>query len=384
MDRRRFIRTCGWYGAAALLGRALAARNLPPRLSRPPLDTPEGGLWAQCDRIEAQLRASPLLVRDEALASYLHGIVCRLAQEHCPDVRTYAVRTPWFNATMAPNGMTQVWSGLLLRCGNEAQLAAVLGHELGHYVMRHSLESLKDVKSRSAWAAVVGVVPIAGLAAVSALAAGGMAFSRDHERAADRIGLEVMAAAGYPPMEASRIWQDLLDELKAEQDWTGDARKQSILFATHPPTEERRKHLEELAAAAGGNDRDPGAGPLRQAIAPHRMGWMEDELKRRRLGESLALFTRLSQAEPEDGLARYFLGEVHRLRGGDEGERLALETYEKAAGLPGAPAEVHRALGRMHRKAGRADAMKQAFARYLELRPDAGDAEMIRSYLKEP
>jgi Flp pilus assembly protein TadD len=114
------------------------------------------------------------------------------------------------------------------------------------------------------------------------------------------------------------------------------------------------------------------------------MGWMEDELKRRRLGESLALFTRLSQAEPEDGLVRYFLGEVHRLRGGDEGERLALETYEKAAGLPGAPAEVHRALGRMHRKAGRADAMKQAFARYLELRPDAGDAEMIRSYLKEP
>jgi hypothetical protein len=52
--------------------------------------------------------------------------------------------------------------------------------------------------------------------------------------------------------------------------------------------------------------------------------------------------------------------------------------------LPGTPPEVHRALGRLSRKAGNVQDMRKQYARYLELRPDAEDADMIRSYLKEP
>ena len=72
------------------------------------------------DRAEAQLRRSPFVLRDEKLRAYVQDITCRLASQHCPDVRVHLVRTPYFNASMAPNGMMQVWSGLLLRVENEA------------------------------------------------------------------------------------------------------------------------------------------------------------------------------------------------------------------------------------------------------------------------
>lgn len=382
MERRAFVRTCGVCGLSAALARALPGQEA--HGVHPPLDSPEGGLWALCDREEERLRKNPLRLRDPELTAYVQGVACRLAQDRCPEVRTYVLRTPYFNANMAPNGMMQVWTGLLLRCRNEAQLAAILGHEIGHYVLRHALEQLKDAKSRSAFSTLMLVIPVAGpLVALGAMA-GGFKYSRDHERAADRIGLELMAKAGYPPIEASKVWANLLEELKAEQDWSGDAGKRSFFFATHPPEAERRKTLEDLAAAIGGNAQDPGTAPLRKAIAPWRMAWLEDELKRHRLGESLALMTRLGEADPQDGMVRYFLGETYRLRGAEGDAALAAAAYAQAADLPGAPPEVYRALGRMHRKAGRTEEMKQAYARYLQLRPDAEDADMVRSYLKEP
>ena len=98
----------------------------PGRLPRPELSTDEGGLWGIMDREERNLRRSPFLIRDRKLNDYVQGIACRLAGDHCPDVRVYLVNTPLFNASMAPNGMMQVWSGLLLRVENEAQLAAVI------------------------------------------------------------------------------------------------------------------------------------------------------------------------------------------------------------------------------------------------------------------
>ncbi len=381
MERRIFLRTCASCGATAALGRTLFGHELPERIPRPDVKTMEGGLWAMCDREEEKLRQSPLRLRDAILPAYIQGIACRLGQVHCPDIRTYVMRTPYFNANMAPNGMMQVWTGLLLRCMNEAQVAAILGHEIGHYALRHGLEQLKDAKSRSAFASVIMVIPVAGPLAALGTMAGGFAYSRDHERAADRIGLELMAKAGYPPMEASHVWANLLDELKAEKDWSGDASKRSVMFSTHPQEAEREKTLQDLATAMGGNDRDPGVAPLRRAIAAQRMEWMEDELKRRRFGESFALFTRLCKTEPQDGMACYFLGETYRLRNSDGDLELAMTTYAKAADLPGVPPEVHRAMGRLHRKAGRTEEMKKAYFRYLELRPEAEDAEMIRSYL---
>jgi len=53
---------------------------------------------------------------------------------------------PCFNAGMAPNGMMQIWSDLLMRVESEVQLAPVIEHEIGHYLQRHTVERLRDIK----------------------------------------------------------------------------------------------------------------------------------------------------------------------------------------------------------------------------------------------
>ena len=89
--------------------------------------------------MKPSVKVSPALVTDEALNTYVRKVVCELAGEHCASLRVYIVDDPSSNAMTAPNGMVIVWTGLLLRSQNEAELAFVLGHEITHYLKRHSL-----------------------------------------------------------------------------------------------------------------------------------------------------------------------------------------------------------------------------------------------------
>src|SRR3546814_5968134 len=81
--------------------------------------------------------------------AYLVEFMQRLSRHFSSDMRVYLMRTPYFNASMAPNGMMTVWSGLLLRVNDEAQLAAILGHEMGHYMQRHTLARMRDMRSKA-------------------------------------------------------------------------------------------------------------------------------------------------------------------------------------------------------------------------------------------
>lgn len=386
MKRRGFVLGCGCAGLLALAASARAQWAAPDRFTRPDAATDEGGLWAIMDREEKRIRRSAFRLRDQALNDYVGDMVCGMAGGHCPDVRTYLVRVPWFNASMAPNGMMQVWSGLLLRMSNEAQLAAVLGHEIGHYLQRHSLERLRDAKSRSAFAQFLGIaLSAAGAGSAAPLAelailAGGFAYTRDQERDADRIGLELMSSAGYAPMEASQVWAQLLEEQKAggkDEDWSG-----SFLFASHPPSEERQKALEELAQAKGAATGNTNADRYRKMLGSHRKDFLQDELRRRRPSESLVLLNRMLKDTPEDGELEFFKGEALRQRAGDGDLQRAVEAYGVAASMPGAPPEVYRSLGLVERSLSHDEASRAAFRRYLELRPEAQDAAMIRSYLE--
>lgn len=392
MLRRRFVLGCGCAAVGALSWRGARAQwTAPARLGRPDPATDEGGLWAMMDREEQRLRRSGFLIRDKALQDYVSGIACRLAGDHCPDIRVYLVQTPFFNASMAPNGMMQVWSGLLLRVTNEAQLAAILGHEIGHYMMRHSLERLRDAKSRSAFGQFLGVVLSAagaggvGGVAQLALLAGMLAYSRDHEREADRIGLELMSRAGYAPLEASKVWAQLLEELKAGSAERDEYWSESVLFATHPPAEERHKALAAAAAAASGVAAGrTGEDEHRKAIARHRSEFLAEELKRRRFGETRVMLERMLAALPGDGELQYCLGEAHRLRAQSDDLKQALDAYRRAESMQGTPAELYRSKGLVLRQLGETSEAEAAFARYLELNPTAPDSALIRTYLKRP
>jgi predicted Zn-dependent protease len=208
------------------------------------------------------------------------------------------------------------------------------------------------------------------------------AYEREHEREADRIGLELMARAGYQPIEASKVWAQLLEEIKAEQDWTGDAGSRSVLFASHPPAEERQQALVERAGQISSAKTETGEAAYRAALGPHRWGLLEDELKRRKSGETLALFQRMVKEAPKDGELHYFLGEAYRLRAAEGDRQLALDAYQAAAKQANAPAEVYRSMGMLYQQTGERDAAQKAFQRYLAVKPAAADAEMIQMYLK--
>lgn len=383
--KRRHLLAAGCAHCAGLWSGVAAAQAggadwiAPDRFAKPDLATDEGGLYAMMDREEKRLRRSPFVIRDAALQDYLQGIVCKLGGQHCPDVRVYPVRTPFFNASMAPNGMMQIWSGLLLRVDSEAQLAAVLGHEMGHYMQRHMLERLRDARARSAFATLMVPFGLVGLVGQLAALAGMMAFSRDQERQADGIGITLMRHAGYDPREAAKVWGNLRAELAAVPG--GDPTKASPMFATHPASDERAETLTRLAESATGGF--VGQAEYQDRLAPFQFDLLEDELKRGQHAESLALLDRLVARSPQRADLLYFRGETRRLRAQTDDFDAARADLERAVALGNEPAQVHRALGYIHQKQERVPQAQAAFARYVERLPDAPDANLIRSYLSE-
>lgn len=380
MKRRNLLR----WGCAhcALLMPSLAAAQgtdwqPPERFVKPSLDSEEGGYWSLMDREEGKLRRSPFQIRDPSLKSYIQDIVCRLTATHCPDIRVHVIRMPYFNASMAPNGMMQVWSGLLLRVENEAQLAAVLAHEIAHYLQRHTLERMRDLKARSAagvWLAPFGLL---GLVGQVALLAGGLGFSRDQEREADRIGLTMMRTAGYDPREAAKIWGNLRAEVAANP--TSDAEKSSPMFATHPDTAERET---VLAAMTQGADGQIGRERYAERIRALRFQLLDDELRRGRPSESLVLFNRMLTSEPQSSDVLFFRGECYRARGQQGDKDAAYADFEAAISFGQEPARLHRSRGEMWKASGQKEKALEAFGRYLELAPDAPDAGMVKEYLR--
>lgn len=352
---------------------------------RPAAGSDERGIWHLMDRQELELKTSRFVVRDAEVNRYIRDIVCRLGKDHCSDIRGYIVRTPHFNASMAPNGMMQVWTGLLLRCNDEAQLAAILGHELGHYLRQHSIQRYRDARDKSSFATFLGMgLAVAGAGGVAplmdlAMVAGIFAYGRDQEREADEVGLELMTKAGYAPVAAAEVWEQLIAESKAGT----SSQSSAFLFATHPDPEERLETLRAEAGKSGAANADRGHDRYREKLSGIRQRIVADELALRQYGRSELVFDRLLAQSPDDGLLWYAKGEVCRLRDGPEDPARARIAYEKAIGAGGAPAETWRSLMMVELKTGARERAQSAFDAYLKLKPAATDAEILRSLLAQ-
>lgn len=349
----------------------------------PSADTDEAGLWMMMEKAERRLITSGALVDDAELQGYVGAIACRLAPDYCGDLRVYVVERPDFNATMAPNGFMTVWTGLILRCENEAQLATVIGHEIAHYRYRHSLLQWRSLR-RSSNALMIANVAIGAAGHSSAgtelvILAGLRAFSREHEREADSLGIELMAEAGYDPHEAARIWEGLIAERDA-----ADLDDPPFLFATHPPSPERSRALRERARELGpGQGRDKGRDAFLAATLPHRSDWLDAELRRNRFARVQVVLDRLIEQGAGLGTLHFHQGELYRLRANDGDAERAIAAYEEALRHPDAPVKTHRAMGYVHWAEGRDAAALRAFEEYLARATDAGDRAIIQSYVEE-
>lgn len=384
----RFGHLLSLAAATSLVAQPLAAQSAPPApvaasdeaAPYVPVDKDERGLWQQIEESERELKASPLVMRDAQLNAYVRSVLCRTTGEaKCRNIRLYIMRTPQFNATMSMNGMMQVYSGLLLRTQNEAQLAAVLGHEYTHFENRHSIKLFREVKSKSAsaaWLAFTGI----GLIASFSLAASLFSYSRDMEREADAGGLKLMAGAGFETRQAAAVWEQLREEMDA----TAAARntkskkdKNGGIFATHPPTAERVAYLTEQAAANPGVAGGSGADAYARAMAVWWPVFVDDQLKLNDFGASDYLLDSMARQNGWTPWLLYARGELYRRRAGDGDLDKALAFFTQAIDAGGTLPELWRGRGLAAMKLERTSEGRADLAEYLRRAPQATDKSMI-------
>ncbi|WP_152219599.1 M48 family metalloprotease [Pseudomonas sp. SCB32] len=203
---------------------------------------------------------------DEKLQAYVQQVGERVARAgDRPNLQYHftVIDTPDINAFALPGGYIYIHRGLMAYLGSEAELAAVLGHEVGHVTARHSV---RQQSQSSAWNVLGQAVAIGtGVGAAADLTnVLGTAFvrgyGRDMELEADGLGAKYLARAGYDPTAMIQV----VRVLKNQEDFARDeaARKgQAVqpvgyhgLFDTHPDNDERLKQVigPAQALAAGG------------------------------------------------------------------------------------------------------------------------------------
>lgn len=359
-----------------------------------PQGTDEIGLWQEDDENERQLAASNLVIRDEALTAYVKQVLCStVGQDRCKAVRVYILREPSFNASMSPNGTLRVFSGLFLRVHNEAELAAVLGHEFGHFEQRHSLNGFKAQRTGTdllAWSTVLATIAptYGGLRPIQNLQLSVLGnlyrYGRDQEREADRLGIAYLNHSALRPQAAAVVWQNVMAEIAASARAKGLKKPNfnRIAFtASHPPEAERAMSLAGLALPDA-TARDDGADRYRAALARFMPLVLDDQIKLNDFGGSEYLIQSLAVGgwTAELWLAR---GELYRARGNQRDLANAADFYRHAIELNASMADAYRGLGLSLLKTGQMMDGQKALRNYLALKPEAPDAGLIRMMLSK-
>ena len=193
------------------------------------------------------------LYPDQGLQQYVGQVGSRVVQRSIASkgpytYNFYLLRDPKvINAFALPGGQVFITAALLQRLSSEAQLAGVLGHEVGHVVGRHGAEHLAKQQLGQSLVTAVGVAASDDRgggqnAAVLAQAVNqlvGLQYGREDELESDRLGLGFMAEAGYDP----RGILELMQILGASR---GKGGQQPEFFSSHPNPDNRLQRLQEL------------------------------------------------------------------------------------------------------------------------------------------
>ena len=363
--------------------------ELPPYTAAyEPSTVDERGMWMEADEYERRLSTSELLVRDEELTAYVRSVLCDVVgNDRCNGVRIYVMRVPAFNATMLPNGAMTVWSGLLLRARNEAELGAVLGHEFAHFELRHSLKGFQRRRSASdvlAWASVLG-----GIAAVDtrdaqiSLIGSVFQFNRDQEKEADLLGLRYLAQSEYPSRSASEIWQHLLEEEDARlagRKLHKRHRYRAGFFDTHPTDLDRADYLLAESIKVGGSGR-ASAVEYQAKINPYLSWMLADQIKLNDFGGTDYILNGIASTTGWTGQLMHSRAEMYASRGNPRDLVTATTFYLNALDAGYRDPQTLRGLGLSLIKSGNKAEGGEYLMQYLEALPDAPDANVIRLYL---
>lgn len=281
------------------------------------------------------LRARTSLYYDPLVNDYLEHLAWRLASHSDlaePRLTLVILNSADINAFAVPGGIMGVNAGLLLGADREDEVAAVLAHELAHLSQRHFARGV-DQQRRSQPLAMTALLASmllaatvggdAGAAAIMSTQAGLMqaqlAHSREHEREADRVGMQTLARAGFDPAAMAGFFE------KLQRSAPIDAERYPEFLRTHPVNDARisdaRNRARQLAAGNGSNAPDFRLARMRLQVAFSR--------------DANALATSLASAlanapAAEQDLLRYGLALAQLRAGRPEQARTTIAPLRKA------------------------------------------------------
>jgi len=196
------------------------------------------------------LESEVTLLNDSEVNGYLQALLQRLAVRSSRPGLPYTVkvvREEGFNAFVLPGGHIYVKEGLIRAAANESELAGVLAHEIAHVAARHHARTIDKI-ARSAGVGIVGgglTGPATGFGLLSQKMiqeAAYMKFTRDEEREADRLAVEMLYRAKIKPTGLVPFFEKLR---RAESE---EENLRDRFYSTHPSPEERKENLASLFA----------------------------------------------------------------------------------------------------------------------------------------
>jgi len=314
MDRRRFL-TMGATAAAA--GATGCVTNPVTGKSEFSLIGPDDEVRMDRTNAPHQISADYGVLLHPAVRSYVESVGQSLvAVCHRPGM-PYSFRpvyASYINAYAFPGGTIVASRGILLELENEAQLAGLLGHEIGHVCARHTAKRMTSaIVTQLAVAGIAAAIEAKGhgntaavVAGLGAVAGGALLarYSRDDERQADALGMEYMVKAGHN----AEGMVGLMDILLRQEKHKPSALE--MMFATHPLSRERRDTAAERArttwaAGAGlplGRERFMDATaplrPMKPIVAAVQRG--DESMARGNPGEAKPAYAAALAAGPED------------------------------------------------------------------------------------
>ena len=392
-------------------------------------------LLEQSNLVDARLERDGLVLQDEAANAYVRRIGQALVSNELElekvSWKFRLFRDPQPNAFALPNGSIYVSTGLIFLVDNESQLAAVIAHELTHVMRRHSYvqnrSNRKKFLTMNIMAAVgayapgglVGaVIMVATTVAPFILMATIYGYSRDLEREADLKGVDMMITAEYAPEEMVSVMKLLNEDIEGEN--------VRLFYNDHPSLNERIKYLSSyLGARADRVTHQMELNRERAAYFKKMESVMRHDLQLSimagRFRSAVYHAQRLVDFHP-DSENLFWLAEAYRTLGPrspeltdkeqtnsakkdaakkrqkwtvEEEERQLLETpagkdnwqrhqqkaeelYLRALNAEKPAPAVHRGLGMLYEKLGRANDAASEYEKYIELAPTAIDRERIK------
>ncbi len=402
-----------------------------------PLKNKEYSLIDTSREVEGQFQRRGKIYPDPELEAWITEIGNRLAPDPTDGYQKYRFalfRDPSPNAFALPDGQIYVHTGLLARLENEAQLAALLAHEINHVAGHHGILANRSQKNKAVASIFIGIAGAAVGAggwgnAVAGLINQGLymsmfGYSRALEQEADVHGYDLMIKGGYDVREMSSMFEIL------GQDYEGVQPRMRGKWSTHPDLVVRGQYTAEMAANTPEDvmaGLSKGDDDFRARIRPIAIATVRDYILDNFPKTALELAQQLVEEYPDDPEGLIAMGHSYIALGArseytvdrpltdkekrkqakirskltrDELAARAVESpearanldrnladaekaYLRAAELDPYAAEAYVGLGETYMRQERYQESAKALVKYLKIRPAAPDRTVVMDDLRE-